>query len=105
MSQADDYRPMSVLSRFAAANIVALQHLQQEVSDRDLERAVDLLHDAEVIHFLAQRRAYPIAAYLYYAINRLGEPSLRLEYVGIEVEEQGHGWRRGSRCVLGLDPI
>lgn len=62
----------AVLDRFAAAGAEALERLRASVPPERLERAVDLLAGAEAVHAVAQRRAFPVAAYLGYALGQLG---------------------------------
>lgn len=74
--------PQAILARFAEANIAALQHLCEETKAADLERAVQLLRKAETIHLVAQRRAFPLAAYLYYALAKIGRRAHLIDAIG-----------------------
>jgi DNA-binding MurR/RpiR family transcriptional regulator len=48
-----------------------LQRLEGAASDAALREAARLLCRARRVHVLAQRRAFPVAAYLYYALGQL----------------------------------
>lgn len=48
-----------------------LQRLEGAVSEAALRQAARLLCGAKRVHVLAQRRAFPVAAYLYYALGQL----------------------------------
>jgi len=77
-----DQGPQAILTRFAEANIAALQHLCEETKAADLERAVQILRKAETIHLVAQRRAFPLAAYLYYALSKIGRRAHLIDAIG-----------------------
>jgi len=67
----DGAAPAQVLHQFVDESMAGLERLQEQVRPADLARAVRLLARAEAIHVLAQRRAFPVACYLAYALNQL----------------------------------
>jgi DNA-binding MurR/RpiR family transcriptional regulator len=77
-----DHGPQAILTRFAEANIAALQHLCEETKAGDLDRAVQILRKAETIHLVAQRRSFPLAAYLYYALSKIGRRANLIDAIG-----------------------
>jgi len=77
-----DHGPQAILTRFAEANIAALQHLCEETKAGDLDRAVEILRRAETIHLVAQRRSFPLAAYLYYALSKIGRRANLIDAIG-----------------------
>jgi DNA-binding MurR/RpiR family transcriptional regulator len=77
-----DQGPQAILTRFAEANVAALQHLCEETKAADLDRAVQILRKAETIHLVAQRRAFPLAAYLYYALSKIGRRAHLIDAIG-----------------------
>lgn len=80
--------PQAILTRFAEANVAALQHLCEETKSSDLDRAVQILRRAETIHLVAQRRAFPLAAYLYYALSKIGRRAHLIDALGGMDQEQ-----------------
>src|SRR3546814_10710619 len=64
-----------VLSHFVDAGIHALEHLRDEVRPDALERAIRVLPEGETVHVVGQRRSFPVAAYLGYALSHLGRRS------------------------------
>ena len=60
-----------VLHQFVDEAVDELRHLEEHVDPNALAAAVRLLAAAPRIHVLAQRRAFPVAAYLAYALNQL----------------------------------
>jgi DNA-binding MurR/RpiR family transcriptional regulator len=71
-----------VLTHFVDAGIHALQHLRDEMRPESLERAIELLAQANTIHVVGQRRSYPVAAYLAYALGHLGRRAHLVDNVG-----------------------
>ncbi|WP_282609830.1 MurR/RpiR family transcriptional regulator [Pelagibius sp. Alg239-R121] len=83
--------PMSaitVLDRFTEAATHALSHLREETRPELLEQAVELLANAEWIHVIGQRRAFPVAAYLNYTLSHLDRKVSLIDSVGGMVTEQ-----------------
>ncbi|HEX6723562.1 MAG TPA: MurR/RpiR family transcriptional regulator [Burkholderiaceae bacterium] len=56
---------------FVELGVSDLHQLERSVSDAALEEAARLLAAARRVHVLAQRRAFPVAAYLAYALAQL----------------------------------
>ena len=91
-------RPAAVLREFVADSVANLSHLEEHVDAALLEDAVRLLAGAERIHVLAQRRAFPVACYLSYALSQLELPVTLMDGVGGMLHEQARGI--GLRDVL-----
>ncbi|HFQ15500.1 MAG TPA: MurR/RpiR family transcriptional regulator [Rhodobacteraceae bacterium] len=64
---AGDNTPPALLERFTQSDIAALEHLRDVIPADKLEKAIGLLGSARVIHIMAMHRAFPLAAYFYYA--------------------------------------
>ena len=60
-----------LLEQYCAANIVAVQHLKEGVDAKDLDKAIELLHSAHSIFVVGQRRSFPVATYLSYALSHV----------------------------------
>jgi DNA-binding MurR/RpiR family transcriptional regulator len=86
-------RPKAVLHDFVADSIAHLSHMEEHVAPERLERAVQLLAGAARIHVLAQRRAFPVACYLAYALGQLELAVSLLDSVGGMVREQARAIR------------
>jgi DNA-binding MurR/RpiR family transcriptional regulator len=63
--------PASVLHQLIGESVTELEQLEDGISQADLQVAVKLISNAARIHVLAQRRAFPVACYLAYALNQL----------------------------------
>lgn len=80
--------PAAVLRAFSQANIVSLQHLQQGADVLPLKPAIAMLQSARLVHVMGLRRSYAIAAYLAYALNRIGRSAAHITGQGGMVAEQ-----------------
>lgn len=71
-----------VLHQFVSDGVAELGQLEDNVRADDVNAAVDLICRATRVHVLAQRRAFPVAAYLSYALAQLDVKALLLDGVG-----------------------
>jgi DNA-binding MurR/RpiR family transcriptional regulator len=63
--------PAGVLHQLTSDSMAELGELEEKIREADLKAAVALIASAPHIHVLAQRRAFPVAAYLAYALSQL----------------------------------
>lgn len=77
-----DNTPEALLNRFVEGNMAALEHLREEISPNKLDQAVGILAQAEVIHIIAMRRAFPLAAYFFYSVTTMGRRAQLIDSVG-----------------------
>jgi DNA-binding MurR/RpiR family transcriptional regulator len=91
--------PYSLLQQYCEANIVSMRHLQDGISAADLNRAVKLMAAADQIYLIGQRRSFPIAAYLAYALARSECRVNLLDGNGGMLLDQARGMRRGDLLV------
>jgi DNA-binding MurR/RpiR family transcriptional regulator len=71
-----------VLHQFIEEGVAHLQQLDRNVRTEDLQHAGELICDAGRVHVLAQRRAFPVAAYLAYALGQLDLKVQLLDGIG-----------------------
>ena len=84
-AQADGVTPTlagEVLAHFVEADHAALQHLRAETPPAALDVAVELMAQAEIVGVVAQRRSFPIAAYLAYGLTHLGRRAHLIDGIG-----------------------
>ena len=84
----DPSDPTEVLRAFSQANMVSLEHLRDDAASLELARAIRLIRQARLVHVLGLRRSYAVAAYLAYALNRVGRPSVQITGLGGAIAEQ-----------------
>ena len=80
--------PAEVLRALSQANIVSLEHLQDDAASLALKDAINLIQKARIVHVLGLRRSYAVAAYLAYALNRVGQPAMQINGLGGAIGEQ-----------------
>ena len=83
--------PAEVLQAFSQANIVSLEHLAADAGALPLKQAIDLIQNARMVYVVGLRRSYAVAAYLAYALNRVGQPAVQLNGLGGAIGEQAFG--------------
>ena len=84
----DPANPTQMLRAFSQANAVSLQHLHEDARGLPLAQAIRMIRDARLVHVLGLRRSYAVAAYLAYALTRVGRPSVQITGVGGTIAEQ-----------------
>lgn len=63
--------PAGVLHQLVGDAAAELARLEENIPVADLKAAVRLIAGARRVHVLAQRRAFPVASYLAYALNQM----------------------------------
>jgi DNA-binding MurR/RpiR family transcriptional regulator len=71
-----------VLREFVGEAVAELGHLEENVAEADITSAAKLICAASRVHVLAQRRAFPVASYLAYALSQLELKTYLLDGVG-----------------------
>ncbi len=89
----------SNLELFIEGGIEALNHLRHSVKEKQVEEAAGMLAAARIVHIAAQRRSFPVAAYLAYAFSHLGKPYVLMDSVGGMLAEQGKSMDSGDALV------
>jgi DNA-binding MurR/RpiR family transcriptional regulator len=96
---AGDRAPGAMLAEFVEAGRASLDKLMTTVDPDMLERAVQALEAAPMIHLVGFRRAFPVASYLGYALEKMGVPCVLHSSVGML--PTGHALRPGD-AVLAI---
>lgn len=84
----DTKTPRAVLARFASEGTVALEMLQESVSEKDLSRAITIIGSADTIYVLGLGGSFPVAAHLTYVLRKLGRRVVLLDGLGSALGEQ-----------------
>ena len=90
--------PVDVLRAFSQANVMSLDHLRDDAAALPLAAAIRLLRNARMVYVLGLRRSYAVAAYLTYALPRVGRAAVQITGQGGAIAEQARAV--GSRDVL-----
>lgn len=78
----------TVLSEFVEESMASLERLREGVSTGDLRKAVRVLARSEDIYLVAERRAFPVAFYLSYALGRLEQRAHLMDGIGGTLRQQ-----------------
>ena len=84
----------ALLAEFAEAGRTSLEGLLKTIEPEALERAVEILARAQTIHLVGIRRAFPVASYLAYALEKMQVPAMLHSAVG--KLENLHAIRKGD---------
>ncbi|MDV7143343.1 MurR/RpiR family transcriptional regulator [Tropicimonas sp. TH_r6] len=68
--------PSAILAEFVDAGRMSLENLANTVEPRVLDQSVATLVEAGTIHIIGLRRAFPVAAYLSYAFEKMHIPAV-----------------------------
>ncbi|MEO7152253.1 MAG: MurR/RpiR family transcriptional regulator [Burkholderiaceae bacterium] len=71
-----------VLNQFVGEAVAELGHLEESVRAADVTAAVKMICSASRVYVLAQRRAFPVACYLSYALSQLELKAYLLDGMG-----------------------
>ena len=93
-------RPGGVLHQFVGEAVAELGHLEENVRAADIKAAVKLICGAGRVHVLAQRRAFPVAAYLAYALSQHEIKSYLLDGMGGMLGESLRSMARDDVLVV-----
>jgi len=99
LRRAGENGPAVLLAEFVEAGRTSLENLMSTVDIAALERAVEILAASPLIHLVGYRRAFPVASYLAYALEKMGIPCVLHTAVGHL--PTGHALRPGD-AVLAI---
>ncbi len=77
-----------LLWEFAEANRDVLEQLPSRIDPNDLERALDILEQAQAIHVLGSRRSFVVASYITYALHHINKRAFLVNGLGAMQSEQ-----------------
>ncbi|HVF62427.1 MAG TPA: MurR/RpiR family transcriptional regulator [Casimicrobiaceae bacterium] len=88
-----------VLPQLADSAIDELEQLREHVDPTLFKRAAQAIAAASRVHVVAQRRAFPVAAYLAYGLSQLEVPAFLLDSVGGMLRQQASLLRGGDLLI------
>jgi DNA-binding MurR/RpiR family transcriptional regulator len=95
----------SILNGFAESAIASIERVRNTISAADIDRAAGLLAKADIIYLLGLRRAFPVTAYLAYALGKLGLRAVLADQVGgLAPEQLGRATRRDALVAVSFTP-
>jgi DNA-binding MurR/RpiR family transcriptional regulator len=84
---------------FIGGSLAGLQELQRDLQATELDDAVALLERADSFWVAGTRRAFPVAAYLAYALQHTDKPVQMLSFLGAMQQGQLRGVREGDVMI------
>ena len=91
--------PAQIAHEVIGGSIASLQALQQALPEADFDAAVDLMLQAPALWLVASRRAFPVGAYLAYALQHSEKPVHWLHGLGHMQQGQLQALARGDVLV------
>lgn len=88
--------PADIAHEFVGGTIAGLQELQRDLQGSTVDDAVELLAAAPALWIVGSRRAFPVAAYLAYAMQHTDKPVQLVSFVGAMHRGQLRGVREGD---------
>ena len=92
--------PAGVLHELVGEAVAELGQLEEHILQSDLKAAVKLIASAPRIHVLAQRRAFPVAGYLAYALSQLELRTHLLDGTGGMLRESLRSMAKGDVLLV-----
>ncbi|MEM8916328.1 MAG: MurR/RpiR family transcriptional regulator [Pseudomonadota bacterium] len=74
--------PSALLAEFVEAGHLSLENMTEMVDAQSLDEAVNQLSGAQTIHVVGFKRAFPVAAYLVYALEKMQVPAILHDGMG-----------------------
>lgn len=96
----DDRSPAGVLHQLVAETIGDLGQMEENIPSADIATAAELIATCTRIFVLAQRRSFPIASYLGYALGRLELRTHLLDGIGGMLRESLGSMSKGDVLIV-----
>lgn len=94
-----------IFDGFAEAAEKSLSSLREKLDPHQLEKAVHMLAQAEVIYLIGLRRSFPISSYMAYAFGKLGVRTVLIDAVGgLAVEESSFASKKDVVLAISFTP-
>lgn len=98
-------RAGGILEGFLSSAERSLAEVRHTIEPEKLDAAVALLAEAETIYLLGLRRSFPIAAYMGYALGKLGVRSTLVDgLAGLATEQVGFAGARDAVVAISFAP-
>lgn len=75
-------QPAALLAEFVEAGRLSLEALAKSLDEAVLAQAVAILAEADTVHVMGLRRAFPVASYLAYVFDKMSVPAMLHDGVG-----------------------
>lgn len=94
-----------ILDGFTEAAQRSVAEFRTKIDPAMLERAIEILADAETIYLIGLRRSFPITSYMAYAMGKLGIRNMLVDGVaGLGAEQAGFISGRDAALAISFTP-
>jgi DNA-binding MurR/RpiR family transcriptional regulator len=98
-------RTAALFGGFCTAATASIERLRESLDLDTLEEAARVLARAETIYLIAQRRSYPVTAYMSYAFAKLGVKTVLIgSGLGTDPETIGFAGPRDAAIAISFTP-
>jgi DNA-binding MurR/RpiR family transcriptional regulator len=95
----------ALLDGFVRAGALSLERLHHSITSETLDRAIEILARAEIIHLLGARRVFPVTAYWAYAFAKLGMRANLVDHVAhLGPEQMALAAERDAVLAISFTP-
>ncbi len=101
----DGSKASLLLDGFSDAAARSIASLREKIDSQQLERAVEILAEAETIYLVGLRRSFPISSYMSYAFGKLGVKNMLIDAVGgLAAEDVSFATPRDRILAISFTP-
>lgn len=90
-----------IFDGFSEASEKSIASLREKLDPKQLDFAIDMLAQSEVIYLLGLRRSFPITSYMSYAFGKLGVRNILIDAVG-GLAAEDVSFATAKDCVLAI---
>lgn len=95
----------ALFTEFCDTAIHSLRRLDDTVDPNELDKAVTILARARIIYLVAQRRAFPVAAYMAYALSKMRLATVLVDNVaGLGPEQTLAAGKEDAMVAISFTP-
>lgn len=101
----DASRSAVLFDGFCEASTRSITGMHDKLDISTMDRAIDVLAGAETIYLIAQRRSFPVTAYVSYALGKLGIRNVLIgSAVGTDAETMSFATKRDAAIAISFTP-
>ncbi|WP_019997572.1 MurR/RpiR family transcriptional regulator [Aureimonas ureilytica] len=101
----DASRSAALFDGFCEASTRSISGMHDRLDMSQMDRAIRVLAEAETIYLIAQRRSFPVTAYVSYALGKLGIRNVLIgSAVGTDAETVSFATPRDAALAISFTP-
>lgn len=96
---------LGILREITQHNIVALEHLHESITEKQMHRIAELIDRAETVFVTARRRSFPVATFITYTLLRFGKRTVLIDGIaGLETVQSEIVGKRDLLIAISYKP-